>query len=241
MPSNLPTLENVGETGVCLFRVARLASTCAPLGGNGSGYVTAGIVDFTATPDILEGTTIAPTTGCGTTAYRKVRQDRINGYNISGNLIFFDDEGMFQMFGGAVITGRTGGDFAGDVIGWAAPNYDAEAQNGVYLEVISQRIGEGSGDCIVSGGGRPTYTGHIFGKVLLTPGDLSLSDDAIQLPFTGKASANPNLADGPWNDYPGQGYIPSSPYVKVGYSDAEYQAILADVSAGASDLAAGSG
>lgn len=236
MPSLLPTAENIGETGVCLFRVARLASDCSPLGGNGSGYVTAGIVDFTATPDIEEGNTIAPKTGCGVTAYRKVRQDRINGYNISGNLVFWDDEGMFQMFGGAVIYGRSGGDFSGEAIGWAAPNYDAAESPGVYLEVISQRIAEGAGDCISSGGGRPTYTGHTFGKVLLTPGEISLQDDAVNLPFTGKASANPNLFDGPWNDYPGDGYYPTSPYVKVGYSDSEYDAIVAAVAAGAQDL-----
>lgn len=236
MPSALPSTENIGEVGVCLFRVARLASDCSPLGGNGSGYITAGIIDFTATPDIEEGQTIAPTTGCNTTAFRIVRQDRLNGYNISGNLIFFDDEGLFQMFGGTVIEGLTGGDFENEVIGWAAPNYDAAASNGVYLEVISQRVAEGAGDCITSGTGRPTYTGHIFGKVLMTPGELSLSNDALQLPFTGKASANPNLFDGPWNDFPGEGYIPSSPYVKIGYTDAEYAAILAAVAAGAADL-----
>lgn len=240
MPSNLPTTDNVGETGVCLIRVARLASDCSPLGGNGSGYVTAGIIDFTATPDIEEGTTIAPTTGCGVTAYRKIRQDRLNGFNISGNLIFFDYEGMFQMFGGTLILGASGGDFAGEVIGWAAPNYDAAESNGVYLEVISQRIAEGAGDCITSGGGRPTYTGHIFGKVLLTPGEISMSDAEIPLPFTGKATANPNLFDGPWNDFPGEGYIPTSPYIPVGYSDSEYQAILATAAAGSQDLPAAS-
>lgn len=240
MPSQLPTTENIGETGVCLFRVARLASDCSPLGGNGSGYVTAGVVDFTGTPDILEGTTIAPTTGCGVTAYRKIRQDRLNGYDLSGNLIFFDDEALFQMFGGTVIYGDAGGAFAGQVIGWAAPNYDAAESNGVYLEVITQRIAEGAGDCISSGSGRPTYTGHIFGKVLMTPGELSLSDDALQLPFAGGASANPNLFDGPWNDFPGEGYIPTSPYVKVGYTDAEYAVILATAAAGAADLPAAS-
>lgn len=240
MPSALPTTENIGLTGVCLFRVARLNADCSPLGGNGSGFVTAGIIDFTATPDIEEGTVIAPTTGCGVTAYRKVRPDRFNGYNISGNLVFFDDEGSFQMFGGSVIYGAAGGDFAGEVIGWAAPNYDSPNTNGVYLEVISERVAEGAGDCISSGGGRPLYVGHIFGKVLLVPGELSLQDGAINMPFSGKATANPNLYDGPWNDFPGLGYIPSAPVVRIGYTQAEYDAILADVAAGSADLPAGS-
>ena len=33
-------------------------------------------------------------------------------------------------------------------------------------------------------------------------------NDAIQLPLTGKVSGNPALYDGPWNDWPGEGYIP---------------------------------
>lgn len=240
MPSALPTTENIGITGVCLFRVARLASDCSPLGGNGSGYVTAGIADFTATPDVEEGNTIAPTNGCGVTVYRKVRQDRLNGYNLQGNLWFFDPEAMFQMFGGSVITGAAGGDFENEVIGWASRNYDSAETNGVYLEVIGQRIAEGAGDCISSAGGRPTYQGFIFGKTLLTPGELSMSDDALQLPFTGKASGNPALYDGPWNDFPGDGYIPNAPIVTIGYTDDEYATILASVAAGAQDLPAAS-
>ena len=240
MPSNLPSTVNLGEIGVCVLRVALLDSDCSPLGGNGSGYVTAGIADFTATPEIEEGTEFAPKNGCGTTLYSYVRQDRIKRYNLQGNLYFFDDEGMYIMFGGETILGRAGGDFAGDTIGWAAPNYDAVASNGVYLEVISQRIAEGAGDCVTSGAGFPKYTGHIFGNVLMTPGELSLQDDAIQMPFTGKALANPSLFNGPWNDYPGAGYAKNSPYQRVGYTQDEYDAILADVAAGWADLPAGS-
>lgn len=240
MPTALPTNENVGATGVCLFRVARLNSDCSPVGGNDSGYVTAGIVDMTASPDIQEANVVAPTTGCGVVAYRKTRAPRLNGYNIAGNLLFFDDEGLFQMFGGVVITGRTGGDFAGESIGWASPNYDDPEPNGVYLEVITEVVAEGAGDCIASGGGRPTHVGHIFGKVLLAPGELSFQDGAIQMPFAGPASSNPNLYDGPWNDFPGEGYIPARPYVKVGYSQAEYDAIVATVAAGRQDLPAAS-
>lgn len=241
MPSNLPSpTTNLGEVGVCLFRIARLNANCSPLGGNGSGYVTAGIADMTATPDVEEGVVIQPKNGCGVTVYKINRQDRILGFNISGNMWFFDDEGMFQMFGGTAVLGRAGGSFVGKTIGWAAPNYDAAASNGVYLEVITQRVAEGAGDCVTSGAGFPTHTGHIFGKVRLNPGEIAFQEEAIQLPFTGKALSNPNLYNGPWNDYPGAGYIPNSPYVRVGYTAAEYAAIVANVSAGADDLPTGS-
>lgn len=240
MPTALPTTTNLGEVGVCLLRIARLDTDCSPLGGNGSGYVTAGIADFTATPDVEEGVVIQPKNGCGVTVYKINRPDRILGYNISGNLWFFDHEAMYQMFGGSTILGKASGSFNNKVIGWAAPNYNSAATNGVYLEVITQRVAEGAGDCITSGTGFPTYEGHVFGKVLMTPGEFSPSDDAIQMSFTGKALSNPNLADGPWNDYPGAGYIPNSPYATFGYTTAEYTTILALAAAGAKDLPAGS-
>ena len=240
MPSALPTTENIGITGVCVMRLASLDSDCKPAGGNGSGFVTAGIVDVTLTPDITEGTTIAPENGCGTVVYRKVRQDKIAGYNISGNVWFHDPEHKFLMFGGTLIYGAAGGDYENEVIGHADPNYDAADQNGVYLEFITERIAEGAGDCISAAGGRPSYEGHILGKVLMAPGEISLQNDAIQLPFTGKVSGNPALYDGPWNDWPGEGYIPTSPHVSIGYDTDEYEAILATVAAGVQDLPTGS-
>jgi hypothetical protein len=241
MPSNLPNTENVAISGVCLFRVARLNADCSPVNGNGSGYVTAGIADFTASPQIEEGTEIIHKNGCGQIMYRQKRPNRIKSFTVSGNLSFFDPEALFQIFGGQVVLGRAGGPFAGDTIGWAAPNYDNPNTNGVYLEVISQTVAEGSGDCVSVASDRPGYIGHIFGKAILVPGDLSLTEgDAILVPFTGDATANPNLFDGPWDDFPGEGYIPTSPYVPVGYSLAQYEAILADVAAGAADLPAAS-
>lgn len=241
MPSNLPSTENVAISGVCLFRVARLNADCSPVGGNASGYVTAGIADFTASPNVEEGTEIIHRNGCGQVMYRNKRPDRVISWTASGNLSFFDMEALFQIFGGTAILGVSTGDFSGDTIGWASPNYDTPNSNGVYLEVISQSIAEGAGDCITSGTDRPSYIGHIFGKAVLVPGDLSLTEgDAILVPFTGSATANPNLYDGPWDDFPGEGYIPSSPYIAVGYSIAEYEAILADAAAGSADLPAAS-
>lgn len=241
MPSNLPSTENVAISGVCLFRVARLDSDCTVIGGNGAGYVTAGIADFTASPNVEEGTEIVHKNGCGQVMYRNKRPDRVISWTVSGNLSFFDVEALFQIFGGAAVLGRGGGPFAGDTIGWASPNYDTPNSNGVYLEVISQTIAEGAGDCIAAGSDRPSYIGHVFGKAVLVPGDLSLTEgDAILVPFTGSSTANPSLYDGPWNDWPGEGYIPSSPYIPIGYSISQYEAILADVAAGAADLPAGS-
>jgi hypothetical protein len=65
-------------------------------------------------------------------------------------------------------------------------------------------------------------------------------DDVARRTFTGTAVSNPALFNGPWNDYPGLGYIPNTPYLYVGYSDAEYELILAEAAPGYADLPAGS-
>lgn len=232
MASNLAGDIYIGELNVCLLRAAKLDSDCSPLGTADSAIITPGLVTMTATADIVEGTTYEPKTGCGDIAYTVTKPDRVKGYSLSGELVFFDFELMEVLFGGSLITGNVGSDFNGKVIGHAMPNYNTPATNGIYLEVITEAVGEGAGDCVTSGSGFPTYVGHIFGKVKMTPGDRTFAEEAATLSFTGKATNNPSLFDGPWNDYPGTGYIANSPYVQVGYSAAEYAAILALAGAG---------
>ena len=112
--------------------------------------------------------------------------------------------------------------------------------NGVYFEVITSTIEEGSGDCFTSAGAVPVAIGHIFGRCQFTPGQETYSDEVKRVTFTGVATNNPQLYNGPWNDFPAAGYIPNSPLVKVGYSQDEYDAILADVQCGFVDLPVGS-
>ena len=240
MPSALPAAVNIGQYNACVVRVAKLDTDCTPLGGNSSGWVTAGLLTMTATPDVEEGTVFEPKTACGAIAYSIEDPDRIKRYNLTGEFVFFDVEGMEIMFGGTVVVGASGGDYASDNIGYAVPDYNSPNTNGVYFEVITQAVAEGAGDCVSSSGGYPTYHGHIFGKTLLTPGDVTFENDVARLGFTGKARSNPALYDGPWNDYPGEGYIPTSPYVRVGYSAAEYAVIEATVAPGYADLPAAS-
>jgi hypothetical protein len=240
MPSLLPASVNTGQYNACIVRVAKLDTDCTPLGGNSSGWVTGGLVTMTATPDIEEGTVFEPKTACGDIAYTIEDEDKIKRYNLAGEFIFFDVEGMETMFGGSTIVGVTGGDYANDNIGYAAPDYDAADTNGIYLEVISKGAEEGAGDCVSAAGASPQYFGHVFSKVKMTPGERTFENDVARMAFTGKARSNPSLYNGPWNDWPGEGYIPTSPYLYVGYTDAEYAVILATIAPGYADLPAGS-
>jgi len=242
MATNLAGGVCLGQLGACILRVARLDATCTPVGGADGGIVASAIATINAEPDVEEGTRFEPKDACGDLVFTFERQPRIKRYNISGELYFFDFELMTILFGGNLVLGAAGGPFAGKVIGHAMPNYSTAPSTAVYLEVISQAVGEALGDCVpvTSGLDFPTHFGHIFGKCRLVPGARTFEDDVARVTFTGTATNNPALYNGPWNDYPGAGYIDNSPYVMVGYSADEFADIQATVRCGYQALPAGS-
>lgn len=240
MTTNLAGGVCIGELQACIVRAAVLDTDCTPVGGVNGGIVTAGLVTMTADPDIEEGTVYEQKNGCGDILFTYEKDDVVKRYNISGEFGFSDFEMMAMLFGGSTILGKGGGDFAGEVIGYADRLYTAGRRNGVYLEVITTAITEGAGDCVVVGSEAPYAIGHVFGKVKLVPGSQNFADDIKRLAFTGKGTNNPNLFNGPWNDFPGAGYAPNSPHFAVGYSADEYADIAALVSCGYQDLATGS-
>lgn len=230
MPSNLPGDICVGQHSVCIVRIAQLASNCEPVGGPDSGIVTAGIVTATASAVLQEGTSFEPLTGCGDIAWTYETPDKIRSYTVSGELTFFDHEMMEILFGGSLVVGSAASDFVGDNIGWAAPNYTDDPPAAVYMEFITKTAGAGVGECAAPGSPFPFAVGHIFGKGRYVPGDRTFAAEAASVAFTGTSVANPNLENGPWNDWPGTGNIPNSPYIQVSYSEAEYD-LIADLAA----------
>ena len=240
MATNLAGGVCIGQLNACVVRAARLDSDCTPTQGADGGIITAGLATLTADPEIEEGTVFEPKNGCGDIMYTVTQADKIKRFNLTGEFLFFDYEMMALLFGGSTILGRAAGAYNGKVIGHSMPLYSAAATNGVYLEVITQAVVEDAGDCVTAVGGAPAYIGHIFGKCRLTPGSRTFENDVARVAFTGKATNNPSLYDGPWNDYPGTGYVPNSAYSQVGYSAAEYAAILATVTCGYQTLPTGS-
>jgi hypothetical protein len=234
----------IGAHDACLLRVARLDTDCSPLGGADSGIITAGIVTMTASPDIEEGTLLEPKTGCGDIGFTVEQPSRTKRVNLTGDLLFHDDEMMELLFGGSLIIGKGTSDFPTDVIGWAEPDINDPAPDPVYLEVITRLSARGAGECSTGGVAVPYAQGHIFGKARLTLGDETFENDVRNVSFTGVSTSNPALFDGPWNDWPGltngSPYIPTSPRVKVKYSREEYEAIADLAGCGYLTLPAGS-
>jgi hypothetical protein len=240
MATNLAGGVCIGQLNACVLRAARLNANCAPTGGTNGGIVTAALITMTADPDIDDGAVFEPVNACGTILYTYEEEAKIKRYNLSGEMGFFDWEAMALLFGGTNVLGRAAGSYSGKVIGYADKLYSATPGNGVYLEVIVQNVIQGAGACVSPNASTPVATGYIFGKVKLTPGSSNFEHAEKRMTFSGKATNNPNLYNGPWNDYPGTGYIPSSAMVQVGYSQTEYDAIVATIGCGYKDLPAGS-
>lgn len=240
MPSALPGDICVGQHSVCIIRAAVLADNCRPEGGADSGIITTGIITATASPELLEGQTFEQVDGCGDIAWTYETPAKIRKFNLTGELTFFDHEAMSILFGGSIIVGGSTSDFIGDSIGWAAPNYTEAAPPAVYVEFITKVTGAGVGECSVGGQAIPAAVGHIFGKARFVPGDRTFAAEAATLAFTATNVANPNLGAGPWQDYPGVGNMPNSPYFQVSYSQAEYDAIASLAACGFVTLPVGS-
>jgi len=234
MASNLPGNICVGQHSVCIIRAAMLSTDCSVLGGADSGFVTTGIITATASMQLQEGQNFEPQTGCGDIAWTYEQPARLRSVNLSGEIAFFDHEMMVMLFGGSLVTGRGGGPYPGYNIGWAAPNYTDAAPRALYVEFITKTAGKGVGECGSTGGTAtfPPYVGHIFGKARFTPGDRTFAAEAATVSFTGTSVSNPNLYDGPWDDWPGTGFIPNSPYVQASYSQAQFDTIAATAGCG---------
>jgi hypothetical protein len=241
MASVLPGGVCVLQRNVCILRLAKLDADCSPSGGADSGIVTTGIVSMTATPNVEEGVVAEPKNGCGRILATVTDPDIVKYYDVDGEIATHDVEMMTILFGGSsTILGKSGGPHANQAIGWASPGPDTNRGNGVYLEVITQVFAIGAGDCVPVSSSYPPYVGHIFGKVYAVPGERTFENDVANVAFTGKAYQNPALFDGPWNDFPGAGYIPTRPYVTAGYSQTQFDAINAVAGCGLKTLPAGS-
>lgn len=242
MATNLVGDVCIGQHSLCLLRVSALDTDCSPLGGADSGIVSLGMVSMSATAEVEEGRRIEPKNGCGQISYTYSEQDVIKRYTISGEMNYHDIELKRTLFGGTLIVGHaTNSDFPGENIGFAERHHTStQVYNGVYLEVIVKAASATAGDCAGAAANLPYAVGYIFGRAKLRPGDRTFDENNSVFSFTGTAEGNPNLFNGPWNDYPGVGYTPNSPVVEVQYSLAEYQAMLAVARCGYQTLPAAS-
>lgn len=214
--------QAIGQYDLCVVRIGRLNSDCTPVYGTNAGIITAAYVDLTASPELKQANNIELENGCGDTLVNVTRVDRVKFRNLSGTIGLFDYEMFELMFGGSLIHGKVGADYAGEVIGWAEPGLGDAEPSAVAFEVITRNTAQGLGSCQSTGSTTdyPAYTGYIFPKARFTLGDRQFGQGGAQIAFTGKSENNPNYGSGPWRDWDdtaAEVFPANSPMVIVGY------------------------
>jgi hypothetical protein len=207
MASNLANDTCIGQYKLCYIRVVRLNANCSPATGTDSAVISVGSVSIQASPELEEATAFEGKNGCGTVLFDATGQDKIKRWNLTGDLITFDYELLNLLFGGEVIVGAVGTDFAGKAIGYAMPGPAEEDTSGVSLEIWTKNT-TGTGTC-VSGTTVAEWTRHVFPRVLATPGDRTFEEDIAHFNFTGRGTDNLNWGTGPFDDYQGVGDAPT--------------------------------
>lgn len=228
MASNLAGDICIGAHSVCLLRAAELNPDCSPVGGEDSGVVTPGIVTLTATPERAEDFNLEPENGCGETLFTYNKPGKLLRYTVTGEIGYHDWEMYTILFGGELILGGASGPYEGEVIGWASGDQAPLS----YLEIFEMTAGAEVGECATEEGGFPPMQSQIFGKCRFTTDATTYGRQERFVSFTGTAEGNPNLGLGPWEDWPGDGVVRGSVGQHVGYSAAQYQAILATAKCG---------
>lgn len=222
MATNLAGGKCLAHEDVCLLRVGRLSSLCAPLYGADNGIITEALVTLTASAEIETGAEDVRKNGCGKVLINVKKQDKIKRRNLTGEMVFYDYEAFELMFGGEVLHGAAGLPWAGEVSGYAEPGPDSPDLDPISLEVVVRNVFGGAGTCSAAGNDAPTYTGIIFPKVFLVRGDVTVAEGAINVAFTGTSEPNPAYFTGPfrdWDDYSAEVFPDYSPMVEIGYDE----------------------
>lgn len=201
MTTNLPGDRCLFEKNVCYLRATRLGSNCAPLVGPDNAVVTTGILTMTRSAEIEDGQEFDFKNGCGATIAYANDPDNLKRFNLTGTLYTMDHEMLELLFGGELIVGAVGSDYAGKNIGYARP-IGKQVSNGVSLEVWVEAVFGVAGGCS-SDATAPAYVRHVFPRVTLVEGDRVFENEKGSVTFNGKAFANPAWGNGGFNDYTG--------------------------------------
>lgn len=178
----------------CRLRVARLDATGKPLAGAKNLYVTDALIEIGIKMIIKSGTRLEQANGCGNDCVIFQDCDRITGVDLQMQLCQLDAELMEMLCGGTLLVS------GGNTVGYMVPADNAACSNGVSIEVFSKAWNVDQ-QAINAAGTSVGYYQFGFPKTTWVPGDFTLSNGVLAVPFTGKGYANAQFDNGPANDW----------------------------------------
>lgn len=176
------------------LRVARLDATGATPAGASNMYVTNGLVKVTFTPVYETGDEVTKKDGQGNLCLDIKQPDVFKRVDINSVELCANDPELAELLGGGAIISDAGA--PANTIGWAAPVAGVDpTPNGISLEVWTRRYVNNAPAAL-------PYARYLFPKVKLKPMAKSLEATPMAVDFEGEGYENPNIGNGPNNDWP---------------------------------------
>lgn len=194
-----------GSAKACALRVARLGTDCAPVVGATNGVATSAIIRLAATANVEAGEVYQLKNGCGSIAVRSRESDKLTDMGLTLDLATRDFE-LIELLTGATLLLNAATPVKN--IGIARRGVGATNPSFVSLEVWTQSIDDG-GVCAV-GGVNPGWFRVIYPRATFTLGDTTVENGVATVSLTGFGTQNPQWGNGPWNDYPATGTLPTT-------------------------------
>lgn len=175
----------------CAVRLALLDGSGVPDPGAANLYVSKQVVLMTVAPNLEKGVDLTQKTGCDEIDFAYKGQDQLKEWTMGITFTTPDPDLVYLLAGGAKITK------AGKTIGYGSPAIGTIGNsNGVCLEGWTKNIKGNTLD------GTYPYLRWVFPKTTWVHGEKRFDNTPITHPFTGEGFENPNIYDGPANDFP---------------------------------------
>lgn len=194
----MPSPSCYGSIQACRLRVGVLDDGGAPDAGADNLYVTDALIQVQTSYNIEAGQEFTQKNGCGVICQTFKEDDKLKSVGLELQLCQFDYELLAMMLGATLITGNIVSPAA--PIGYDLPPSTAGAQNGVSMEVWTKAWDGGSQP--VSALGDPLYHHFVWPKTTWVPGQRTLQSGILVVPVTGTGFENPQIGNGPANDFP---------------------------------------
>lgn len=176
------------------YRVTLLDETGNFLANSAGAYACSDGISFSNAFINQDGTVYQQRTGTGAFCVNRTGPSAQTGATVTISICTWQYALMYLMMGGKLA--YNGG---GDVIGWSMPDPDEVSSRRFCLEAWTLAI---DGEVQAEEGGYPAYHHHIWPQATAIVNDFELADAVNVFGLVCTTSPNPNVGNGPFNDWP---------------------------------------
>jgi hypothetical protein len=191
----------LGSARVCALRVTRLDSTCQIVKGANNAVASTAIVRLVSSPEYETGDEFIQKNGCGDICLYVKNADKLKRMNLTMELCTRDMELLELLTGASLYTD------GGEVVGLARRGVGATDPDPVSLELWTKAIPSGTSGACADPNAGASWWRWVYPRATFTLGDVTHENGIGLVSLTGFADPNPYWVNGPFNDWPADGYL----------------------------------